>query len=79
MCTAKRVTNAGTKGVFRDEDEEPMAYIVRKPGSEISAGDILNYMGDKTSKIKWITGGIVFCNMIPKNPVRAAPPFLVWV
>jgi len=48
-----------------------MAYVVRKPGSEVSAEDILKFMAVKTSKIKRITGGIVFCNLIPKNPVSA--------
>lgn len=47
-----------------------MAYIVRKPGCHVSTKELLKHMAERTAKIKHITGGIIFCNMIPKNPVR---------
>ncbi|RVX74798.1 hypothetical protein B0A52_01075 [Exophiala mesophila] len=63
-----QVQDAAVIGIKFGEDEQPMAYIVRKPGCSVSAQEVLKHMAERTAKIKHITGGIVFCNMIPKNP-----------
>lgn len=48
-----------------------MAYIVRKSRALITADQILAYMAERTAKIKRITGGIIFTDEIPKNPVSS--------
>jgi hypothetical protein len=53
------------------EDEEPLGYLVPRPGRKLVAEQILSYMAEKTSKIKWITGGIIVTDSIPKNPVSS--------
>jgi 4-coumarate--CoA ligase len=47
----------------------PRAYIVLKEGSCLSENDILRFMEAKVSKIKTLSGGIVFTGTIPKTPV----------
>ena len=42
---------------------------MRKEGASVTAKDIGNYMDARVSKIKRISGGVVFVNSIPKNPV----------
>lgn len=51
-----------------DNDERPRAYIVLKPGHSANADEIAQFMDDKVSPTKRITGGVVFLDAIPKNP-----------
>lgn len=51
-----------------NNDERPRAYIVLKPGHSASADDIVHFMDGKVSATKRITGGVVFRDVIPKNP-----------
>ncbi|KAK5054520.1 hypothetical protein LTR84_001411 [Exophiala bonariae] len=62
------ILDAAVIGIERNEDQIPLAYVVRKSGSQVSADAILQYMAERTAKIKRIAGGIIFCDMIPKNP-----------
>ncbi|KAL2869275.1 acyl--CoA ligase [Aspergillus lucknowensis] len=62
------VADAAVIGVPLDNDESPRAYIVLKPGKSATAGDIIKFMDGKVSRIKRITGGVVFQDSIPKNP-----------
>lgn len=53
---------------FRDGDEFPRAYITLKPGKTATEDDIVNYMKGKVAPTKRITGGVVFIDVIPRNP-----------
>ncbi|KAL4795443.1 hypothetical protein BDV19DRAFT_378896 [Aspergillus venezuelensis] len=62
------VADAAVIGVPWNDDEAPRAYIVLKPGKTAVATDITTFMEGKVSRIKRITGGVVFQESIPKNP-----------
>ncbi|KAL4915914.1 hypothetical protein BDW62DRAFT_187523 [Aspergillus aurantiobrunneus] len=62
------VGDAAVIGVPINNDECPRAYIVLKPGKSATAKDITSFMEGKVSRIKRITGGVVFLDSIPKNP-----------
>jgi 4-coumarate--CoA ligase len=54
------------------DDEDPRAYVVVAPGSgsPLLPTDVAEYVGSRVSKVKRLTGGVVFVDSIPKNPVR---------
>lgn len=56
----------------RNDDEYPRAYVVVAPGASVSVDDIAQFVNNKVSTIKRLTGGVVFTDAIPKAPVRAA-------
>ncbi|KAE8327186.1 hypothetical protein BDV39DRAFT_193085 [Aspergillus sergii] len=62
------VADAAVIGIATDNGERPRAYVVLKPGQVASAKDILQFIDGKVSPIKRITGGVVFIDVIPKNP-----------
>lgn len=57
------------------DDENPRAYVVlapKKPDSKpITEADVISFVNTRVSKIKHLTGGCVFTDAIPKNPVSA--------
>lgn len=56
----------------RDDEEYPRAYVVAAPGASVSVDDIVQFVNNKVSTIKRLTGGVVFIDAIPKAPVCAA-------
>lgn len=44
--------------------------MVKNPGQDVSAEDIIKFLDSKVSKTKRLTGGVRFIDAIPKNPVR---------
>ncbi|KAL3452273.1 hypothetical protein BJX65DRAFT_176720 [Aspergillus insuetus] len=62
------VADAAVIGVPLNNDEAPRAYIVLRPGQSATAKDITTFMDGKVSRIKRITGGVIFQDAIPKNP-----------
>lgn len=40
------------------------------PNATTTAEDVIKYVNTRVSKIKHLTGGVVFIDAIPKNPVR---------
>lgn len=48
--------------------ELPRAFVVRKPGSNISESDIINFVDPKVVPYKQLAGGIRFVDFIPRNP-----------
>ncbi len=53
------------------DDEDPRAYVVLAPKSSTTAEDVVEYVSTRVSKIKRLTGGVVFVDAIPKNPVSS--------
>jgi len=35
------------------DDENPRAYVILKPGASITAEDVMDYVKERVSKIKW--------------------------
>ncbi len=54
------------------DDEQPRAYVVRKPTSRISEQDVVDFVKKNVSTIKHLTGGVAFLESIPKTPVSEA-------
>lgn len=50
-----------------DGYEYPRAFIVRK-GDSASEEEIIKYVQSKLSKHKWLEGGVVFMDELPRNP-----------
>jgi 4-coumarate--CoA ligase len=48
--------------------ERPRAYIVRKPGTNITEGEVKKLIGDNLASYKQLTGGVIFLDDIPKSP-----------
>lgn len=49
-------------------DEVPKAFIVKKEGSELTDKDVLKYVNARVVHYKKLAGGVVFLDVIPRNP-----------
>ena len=45
-------------------DERPLLVIVKKPGAEVTRGQVLDYLKDKIAKW-WLPDDVVFADEIP--------------
>lgn len=50
------------------DHESPRAYVVRKPGSDLTEEEVKSIISTKLASYKALTGGVVFVNEIPKSP-----------
>ncbi|KAB8241778.1 hypothetical protein BDV35DRAFT_384665 [Aspergillus flavus] len=64
------VRDAAVIGVRKDHEEHPRAYIVAAPETSVTSDDTLQFVNNRVSTIKRLTGGVVFTNTIPRSPVR---------
>ncbi|XP_043257832.1 4-coumarate--CoA ligase 1-like [Colletes gigas] len=48
--------------------EVPMALVVKQPGSNVTAKEIIDFTNRNLSPQKWLRGGVIFVEAIPKNP-----------
>ncbi|KAK5053038.1 hypothetical protein LTR84_002012 [Exophiala bonariae] len=78
LCTHRSILDAAVIGAkmadrarylpTSGEDEQPRAYVVLRPGSNLTENAIVAYVAQRVSKIKRITAGVVFVDHIPRNP-----------
>lgn len=75
LCGSEEVADAGVVGVYdkNEATEWPRAFVVpRKKGGEEElralAGRLKGLVEGKTAKYKWLQGGIVFVEQVPKSP-----------
>ena len=71
------VADAAVVGVITpDGMEKPRAYVVRSPGSKATEADVAGGVRGEAAADKQLTGGVVFVEAIPKNPVSLSllPP-----
>jgi 4-coumarate--CoA ligase len=64
------VTDAGVIGVTLKSEELPRAYVVVKEGCLVTDREIVEFMQSRVAQYKRLTGGIIFVDAIPKNPVH---------
>lgn len=65
----KDVIDSGVIGIpDKAAGELPLAFIVKRPGSEVTAGEIQAFVASKLSNPKHLRGGVRFLEAIPKNP-----------
>ncbi|KOC10237.1 putative AMP dependent CoA ligase [Aspergillus flavus AF70] len=62
------VRDAAVIGVRKDHEEHPRAYIVAAPETFVTSDDILQFVNNRVSTIKRLTGGVVFTNTIRRSP-----------
>lgn len=81
LCSSDRVADAGVIGIYDESEatEWPRAFVVpRRAGlvegggdraalEELAAG-LKALVEERTAKYKWLKGGIVFVDAIPKSP-----------
>ncbi|POS73977.1 hypothetical protein DHEL01_v207630 [Diaporthe helianthi] len=80
LCSSESVADAGVIGVYDESQatEWPRAYVVPRDadlvrnkdraGLERLANELKALVEKKTAKYKWLVGGIVFADAIPKSP-----------
>lgn len=71
LLTHPAIEVAGVLGIRNSFDAlgKPRAYVqLKKPGS-IAADEIQQWMKEKVAKYKWLTGGVMFIDQVPKSPV----------
>lgn len=63
------VKDAAVVGVpHPDSGEVPMAFVVRQPGSKVTAEEIIAFSNKNFSPQKWLRGGVQFVDAISKTP-----------
>lgn len=70
------VTDAAVVGVTIDGEEYPRAYIQKTPGENVSEKEIADWMAAKVTRYKQLKGGVVFVDIVPKNPVSCSVPII---
>ena len=62
------IADVAVAGITIDSQEWPRAYVVLQDTSKgkISSTDIQDWMKTRASKHKWLQGGVVFIDMVPK-------------
>lgn len=70
------VTDAAVVGVTIDGEEYPRAYIEKTPGTKATEKEIAEWMASKVTRYKRLNGGVVFVDVIPKNPVSRSTPII---
>ncbi|XP_074030009.1 luciferin 4-monooxygenase [Leptinotarsa decemlineata] len=48
--------------------ELPLAFIVKKPGENLTEKELQDFVANSLSPQKWLRGGVIFVSEIPKNP-----------
>lgn len=64
-----RLADACVVGVTIRGEEAPRAYVVVKEGGGVKEEEIAGWLAERVSRTKRLTGGVVFVEAIPKNPV----------
>jgi 4-coumarate--CoA ligase len=58
----------GLKAKPGSDAERPRAYVVRKPGSDITEEGVKRLISDNLASYKKLSGGVVFLDEVPKSP-----------
>ena len=54
-------------GKDSEDNEAPRAFVVKKEGATVTEGEIKKYIEERVVKYKWLEGGLVFLDEIPKT------------
>ncbi|PNP83791.1 hypothetical protein FNYG_02479 [Fusarium nygamai] len=71
LATHPDIIDSGVVGVNIEGHELPRAYVVRRPGTSLTAHVIMSWMKSKVARYKHLDGGIVFVEAIPRTQVSA--------
>lgn len=66
-----QLSDAAVLGVALNGDEAPRAYVVVKEGDKgkVNEAEVKDWLAKRVTKYKRLEGGVVFVDVIPKNPV----------
>lgn len=68
LLSNPKVKDCGVIGIPDETAGElPFAYVVKQPGVQVTAKDIIQFVADNTSKAKRLRGGVKFIDEIPRN------------
>lgn len=67
LLTHPSIQDAAVIGVQINSEEHPCAYIVPQPGHLIDTDDVVEFVKQRASRFKWITGGVIILGAIPRN------------
>ncbi|CAG9573672.1 unnamed protein product [Danaus chrysippus] len=62
------ILEAGVVGVQHEAGEVPLAFVARRPGSNLTVEEVKSFVAEKLSNPKHLRGGVRFVEEIPKNP-----------
>ncbi|EDN93429.1 hypothetical protein SS1G_09295 [Sclerotinia sclerotiorum 1980 UF-70] len=62
------IADAAVIGVTIGDGEVPRAYVVRSGDGNVTAEEVTRWVEERTTRYKWLKGGVVFLDAIPKNP-----------
>ncbi|XP_033218330.1 uncharacterized protein LOC117173797 [Belonocnema kinseyi] len=69
LLTHPKIRDAAVLGLPDETAGElPLAFVVKQPGVEITAEEIIKYVNDQVSAQKRLRGGVRFIEAIPKTP-----------
>jgi 4-coumarate--CoA ligase len=70
-----QLADAAVVGVTIQGEEVPRAYVVVQPSEKGNVGekDVAEWLAGKVSRYKRLVGGVVFVDVVPKNPVSWFP------
>ncbi|EFA06717.1 Luciferin 4-monooxygenase-like Protein [Tribolium castaneum] len=64
-----KVQDVGVVGLPDESSGElPVAFVVKKPGANLTEKEIIDFVAGKVSSQKRLRGGVIFVPAIPKNP-----------
>ena len=64
-----KVADACVVGVTIQGEEVPRAYVVLKEGEKGDEREVGEWLAKRVTRYKRLVGGVVFVDVIPKNPV----------
>lgn len=64
-----KVQDSCVVGVTIQGEEVPRAYVVTREGEEASEKEVAGWLAERVSRHKRLSGGVVFVDAVPKNPV----------
>lgn len=69
LLSNPKVKDCGVIGIPDEKAGElPFAYVVKQQGVQLTEQEVIQFVADNTSKVKWLRGGVKFIDEIPRNP-----------
>lgn len=69
LLSNPKVKDCGVIGIPDEKAGElPFAYVVKQDGVDLTEGEIIQFVADNASKVKWLRGGARLIDEIPRNP-----------
>ncbi|KAG4068216.1 hypothetical protein HA402_008857 [Bradysia odoriphaga] len=69
LLSNPKVKDCGVIGIPDEKAGElPFAYVVKQDGANLTEEEVVQFVADNASKVKWLRGGVRFIDEIPRNP-----------